>query len=267
MIAKVNLKLDKDVQPLPVDSIFRVRYRSSFGLKYVEIVRGEGDPAPEGYVFNGTDDGATCALPLDAATFEETIATTAKNGCFQPQTEFDDIANTFDPKTRAAVRTNLTGYGSAFAGRGTSLNDAIGSLEPLFKGLRPVTRVLLEPDTRFENFFPALGRTAAIVAPGRRAAGRLLHQGRDRVRGDLLRSAGAAGHDLRDRADARDRDRRAAAPAPLPDLALDPRAQPAARRHRPARDAAGAQRGDRGRDPGAGALAGDQPAPRGGPAR
>jgi ABC-type transporter Mla subunit MlaD len=165
VIAKVNLKLDKNVEPLPVDSIFRIRYRSSFGLKYVEIVRGEGDAAPEGYVFNGTDDGGSCALPIDPQTFEQTIPVTAKNGCFQPQTEFDDISNTFDAKTREAVRTNLTGYGSAFAGRGTSLNDAIGALEPLFKGLRPVTRVLLERDTRFENFFPALGRTAAIVGP------------------------------------------------------------------------------------------------------
>jgi ABC-type transporter Mla subunit MlaD len=165
VIAKVNLKLDKDVGALPVDSIFRVRYRSSFGLKYVEIVRGEGDPAPEGYVFNGTDDGGSCALPIDAKTFEQTIPVTAKNGCFQQQTEFDDIANTFDAKTREAVRTNLTGYGTGFAGRGTSLNDAIGALEPLFKGLKPVTHVLLERDTRFENFFPALARTAAIVAP------------------------------------------------------------------------------------------------------
>jgi ABC-type transporter Mla subunit MlaD len=165
VIAKVNLKLDKQVEPLPVDSVFRVRYRSSFGLKYVEIVRGEGDPAPEGFVFNGTDDDGTCALPVDAATFTASIPDSAKNGCFQPQTEFDDIANTFDPKTRAAVRTNLEGYGTAFAGRGTSLNDAISSLEPLFRGLRPVTRVLIERDTRFDNFFPALGRAAEIVAP------------------------------------------------------------------------------------------------------
>jgi ABC-type transporter Mla subunit MlaD len=165
VVAKVNLKLDKTVEPIPVDSVFRVRYRSSFGLKYVEIVRGQGDPAPEGYVFNGTDDGGTCALPVNPETFEETSAATAKNGCFQAQTEFDDIANTFDAPTRNAVRQNLTGYGSAFAGRGTSLNDAIGSLQPLFEGLRPVTRVLLERDMRFENFFPALGRTAAAIAP------------------------------------------------------------------------------------------------------
>ena len=46
--ARINLKLDKDAQPLPKDSIFRVRYKSAFGLKYMEIVRGTGDPAPEG---------------------------------------------------------------------------------------------------------------------------------------------------------------------------------------------------------------------------
>ena len=165
VIARMNLKLDKDVAPLPEDSIFRVRYRSTFGLKYVEIVRGTGPTAPEGYTFNGTDDGGSCALPVDAQGFSDSIPASARNGCFQQQTEFDQIADTFDTKTRTAVRTNLAGYGDAFAGRGTSLNDAIGALEPLFRGLKPVTHVLTEPDTRFRNFFPALGRVAQIVAP------------------------------------------------------------------------------------------------------
>ena len=58
--ALLNLKLDKTAEPLPQDSIFRVRYRSAFGLKYLEIVRGNGEDAPEGYIFNGTDDGGDC---------------------------------------------------------------------------------------------------------------------------------------------------------------------------------------------------------------
>ena len=57
-VARLNLKLDKAAEPLPKDSVFRVRYRSSFGLKYLEIIRGEGEAAPEGFTFNGTDDGA-----------------------------------------------------------------------------------------------------------------------------------------------------------------------------------------------------------------
>ncbi len=165
-VARLNLKLDKDAEPLPKDSVFRVRYRSSFGLKYLEIVRGEGEAAPEGFVFNGLDDetdrATACYLPGDPR-FASTE--TAQNGCFQPQTEFDDIGNTFDTPTRTNARTNLVGFGNAFAGRGTSLNDAIRSLEPLFRGLKPVTDVLVEPSTRFRRFFPELGDAARILAP------------------------------------------------------------------------------------------------------
>jgi ABC-type transporter Mla subunit MlaD len=163
--ARLNLKLDKSAEPLPQDSVFRVRYRSSFGLKYLEIVRGTGDPAPEGFTFDGTDDGDICALPVDPESFSQDVSETARNGCFQQQTEFDDINNTFDNPTREAARTNLEGFGSAFAGRGTSLSDAIENLDPLFRFLKPVAQVLSEPDTRFSRFFPELGDAARIVAP------------------------------------------------------------------------------------------------------
>jgi ABC-type transporter Mla subunit MlaD len=167
VVARLNLKLDKSVDPIPKDSVFRVRYRSTFGLKYLEIVRGTGEPAPEGFVFDGTDDPSaagqtTCPLPGDPRFAAEE---TEQNGCFEPQTEFDQIANTFDTKTRLAVRANLTEFGAAFAGRGTSLNDAISSLAPLFRGLRPVARVLAARETQLRRFFPALARAAAQVAP------------------------------------------------------------------------------------------------------
>jgi ABC-type transporter Mla subunit MlaD len=165
-VARLNLKLDKDAEPLPQDSIFRVRYRSSFGLKYLEIIRGEGDPAPEGFTFDGLDDATdratSCFLPGDPRFAKED---SSQNGCFQPQTEFDQIGDTFDTETRTNSRINLEGFGNAFAGRGTSLNDAITSLEPLFRGLKPVTEVLTEPSTQFRRFFPELGDAARIVAP------------------------------------------------------------------------------------------------------
>ena len=164
-IARLNLKLDKATGELPKDSVFRVRYRSSFGLKYLEIVRGTGEGAPEGFTFDGTDDGATCALPIDPERFAASISDPARNGCFQAQTEFDDINNTFDTKTRTAGRENLVGFGNAFAGRGTSLNDAIASLEPLFRGLGPLARVLSDEDTELARFFKELGDSARIVAP------------------------------------------------------------------------------------------------------
>jgi ABC-type transporter Mla subunit MlaD len=164
-VARLNLKLDKEVEGLPEDSIFRVRYRSAFGLKYLEIVRGTGKPVPEGFAFVGTDDGAVCRLPTNPATFASTIPESARNGCFEEQVEFDAIYNTFDAPTRENVRENLIGFGNGFAGRGTSVNDAIGSLEPLVRALRPVAQTLTDPDTRLRRFFPELADAARIVAP------------------------------------------------------------------------------------------------------
>ena len=164
-VARMTLKLDESVGPLPEDSIFRVRYRSSFGLKYLEVIRGVGAPAAEGFVFDGTDDVGDCMLPEDPEAFPDQIPESARDGCFQEQTEFDDINNTFDTRTRENARRNLVGFGDGFAGRGMSLNDTIEGLEPLFRHLRPVAEVLAADETRFERFFPALARTAQIVAP------------------------------------------------------------------------------------------------------
>ena len=165
VVAQINLKLDESAKPLPQDSIFRIRYRSPFGLKYVEIVRGTGPPAPEGFEFDGTDDGAICELPTDTKTFTESISEQARNGCFQAQTEFDAINDTFDTKTRKSQRENLFGYGNALAARGTSLNDTIAELEPLFTNLRPVARILADPETNIGRFFNGLARTAQYTAP------------------------------------------------------------------------------------------------------
>jgi ABC-type transporter Mla subunit MlaD len=165
VVAELNLKLDKSASPIPEDSVFRVRYRSSFGLKYLEITRGTGKPAPEGYVFDGLDDSGNCRLPTDPQTFASSIPASARNGCFQPQTEFDAINDTFNTKTRSNSRKNLVGYGGALAGRGASLNQAIAALQPLFVNLKPVSEVLADPNTELRRFFEAMGRTAQIVAP------------------------------------------------------------------------------------------------------
>jgi ABC-type transporter Mla subunit MlaD len=163
--AKLDLKLDKSVGPLPKDSIFRVRYRSSFGLKYLDVTRGTGAAAPEGYVFDGLDDSGNCQLPVNLKTFSSSEPASAKNGCFQPQVEFDAINDTFNTKTRTNSRTNLVGFGDAFAGRGGSLNEAIGKLRPLFANLKPVSEVLSNPNTELRRFIEALGNTSRIVAP------------------------------------------------------------------------------------------------------
>lgn len=138
--ARLTLKLDQEVAPLPRDSKVLIRPRSALGLKYVEIERGtSGD---------GYEDGDT--VPASAS---------------RPQVEFDEVLNTFDDSTRAAMQRNLDGFGTAFAGRGASLNQAIGAFRPLLRDIVPVARNLSDPRTDLEGFVRALGRAAAEVAP------------------------------------------------------------------------------------------------------
>jgi ABC-type transporter Mla subunit MlaD len=167
VVAKLNLKLDKSASPIPENSIFRIRYKSAFGLKYLDITRGDGPPAPEGFTFNGTNDNDDPAdddnqiLSIDEVNQNKG----ADDGTFIAQTEFDEIGNTFDQPTRNAIRQNLLGYGDAFSSRGSSLNEAIAALNPLLTNLLPVATMLNQRETNLRAFFPALGRTAAIVAP------------------------------------------------------------------------------------------------------
>ncbi|HEX2016018.1 MAG TPA: MlaD family protein [Solirubrobacteraceae bacterium] len=139
--ARLGLKLQTSVRPLPVDSTVIIRPRSALGLKYVEITRGRSR--------RGFPDGDT--VPLASAT--------------PSPVEIDQVLNTFDDKTRAASRVNLYEFGNALAGRGADLNLALEKLRPLLTNLTPVMRNLANPRTRLARLFRALGATAAQVAP------------------------------------------------------------------------------------------------------
>ena len=140
-VAVVTMKLDQAVKPLPKDSAVLVRPKSVLGLKYIEITRGR---SRQGFL-----DGGTIPLANQHPT----------------QVEFDEVADTFDEPTRAAVETNTLGFGDALAGRGESLNEAIGAFKPLLVNIIPVLRTLRAPDTHLRRFIKAVGRTAALVAP------------------------------------------------------------------------------------------------------
>lgn len=139
--ARVTLKLDKTVEPLPVDSTVVVRARSALGLKYVQITKGT---SPEGYPENAT-------IPLRQA---------------RPQpVEIDEVFSMFDRPTRAASEVNLTTFSEALAGRGTDLNTTIATLPRLLRNLGPVMRNLAAPATGLSRLFRALGQTAGAIAP------------------------------------------------------------------------------------------------------
>ena len=110
VIAVLGLTLDKDAGPLPKDSTLMVRPRSALGLKYVEITRGKSS---ETYA-----DGDTVAL-AQAGT----------------PVELDEFLNMFDEKTRIASQIDLQGFGTALAGRGESINTAIGAFRPLLRDI------------------------------------------------------------------------------------------------------------------------------------
>jgi virulence factor Mce-like protein len=140
-VAVLGLKLERDQMPLPTDSTLLIRTKSALGLKYVELTRGRSD--------EGFGDGDT--MPLSAAT--------------PAPVEFDEFVNMFDDETREAMRTNLDGFGTAFAGRGVSINQAIAAFRPLLTDIVPVAQNLSSPDTNLKRFIASLGAAAAEVAP------------------------------------------------------------------------------------------------------
>lgn len=140
VIAVLELTLDRDAGPLPSDSTVLIRSRSALGLKYVEVTRGRSDePLAEG----GTLRLAQARLPV----------------------ELDEFLNMFDEDTRAASQANLEGFGTALAGRGQSINTAIGAFRPLLRDVIPVMRNLAAPETGLGTFVSELSDAAAIVAP------------------------------------------------------------------------------------------------------
>jgi virulence factor Mce-like protein len=139
--AKVDLKLDKSVDPLPADSRVVVRSKSALGLKYLEINKGTSTKGlPEGSI-----------LPLAAA--------------HPHPVEIDQFLNIFDPATRHAAQQNLVAFGDALAGRGPGLNATLGELQPLVDRLEPVARNLASKKTGLGRFITGLADTASEVAP------------------------------------------------------------------------------------------------------
>ena len=139
--AKLDLKLDQTIKPLPEDSTFIIRTRSALGLKFLEITPGQAD--------RGVPEGGT--LGLDHARPEPV--------------EIDQLFNTFQPRVRRAIQLNQLEFGDAVAGRGPALNAAIGELRPLVNILIPVMRNLSSPQTDLAGFFHGLEQASAEVAP------------------------------------------------------------------------------------------------------
>ena len=181
-IAVLDLTLERDVAPLPRDSTLIVRPRSALGLKYVEITRGTDS--------EGFDEGAT--IPIASAT--------------PAPVEFDEVLGMFDEETRDAIAANTTGFGDAFAGRGESINTAIGAFRPLLRDIVPVAQNLAVAGDQPAPLLRRAGRRGGDRGARRRDPGRAVREPRhDLPRAARGRAALHPGLDHRRRARARDR--------------------------------------------------------------
>jgi virulence factor Mce-like protein len=140
-IAVIGIKLDKDIEPLPVDSALSVRSRSALGLKYLELRPGSSKQSFE--------PGATVPLRNSIGETED----------------LEDVLASFPPDVREAARSATTGFADALTGRGPAINTVIAELRPFLTRLTPVMENLSAPSTELVRLFPALERAVGETAP------------------------------------------------------------------------------------------------------
>jgi ABC-type transporter Mla subunit MlaD len=138
--ARLDLKLDRDVPAVPVDSTWAVRPRSALSLKYLELRRGR----------------ARKTIPSDG----HVAADRARN-----PVELDELLDTFDARTRRGQAKLVRGSAEALYSRGVDINRALGTLPAFLGHLTPVAHVLAEPSTGLRTFIRELADGTRILAP------------------------------------------------------------------------------------------------------
>lgn len=139
-IAVLNLGLNKSVEPLPANSTWEVRLKSTIGLKYLQLTPGNSRRM--------LPNGAT--VPISQTS--------------EP-VDLDQVLDMYNAPTRAGVVAATAGYGYGLAGRGGDINNAIHAFVPLVTDLGPVMRNLASPQTNLGGFFHGLESFMSAVAP------------------------------------------------------------------------------------------------------
>jgi virulence factor Mce-like protein len=139
-IAMINLKLYKNVEPLPRDTRFTIRLKGAIGLKYLAVTRGHDE--------RGLPDNATVPISHTGSAVD-----------------FDQVLSMFNPRTARGVQDTTIGFGQALAGRGYDINEAIGAFRPLLTDLRPVAANLASFKTDLAGFFTGLNAFSSALVP------------------------------------------------------------------------------------------------------
>jgi ABC-type transporter Mla subunit MlaD len=139
-IAVIDAQLDKSVEPLPVDTRFTIRMKSSIGEKYLQVTLGHSHRT--------WPNGATVPPGHTSSTVD-----------------LDQVLDMYTPSTQSGVADTTLGFGQALAGRGNGLNHAIGAFVPLVANLAPVMRNLASQHTDLKGFIDGLGAFVGALAP------------------------------------------------------------------------------------------------------
>ncbi len=138
--AVAELKLEKKVEALPVDTRASVQSLSSIGEKYLQLEKGHS--------VRTIKPGGT--IPLSQV---------------REPVNIEDLFNMFDARTRTANQVQLNNFGDGLAGRGLGLNNSIATLRPLLTNAIPVFRNLAAPATGLHELWVALDRVSSQAAP------------------------------------------------------------------------------------------------------
>jgi len=139
-VAVIDAVMDKSVEPLPVDTHFTIRLKSSIGEKYLQVALGHSRRT--------WPNGATVPPSHTSATVD-----------------LDQVLDMYTPPTQNGVADTTLGFGQAVAGRGEGLNQAIGAFVPLVTSLTPVMRNLASNRTDLKGFLGGLGDFVGALAP------------------------------------------------------------------------------------------------------
>jgi phospholipid/cholesterol/gamma-HCH transport system substrate-binding protein len=138
--ARVTAALNEDQEGIPVDSTVQVRPRSVLGAKYIDLTLGK----------SAQEIAAGGVLPLSRA---------------KPIVELDEAFNAFDKRTTRGLRGTITGLGNAVAGRGSAINEAIGSIATGIVPFQRVTRTVIARETDLDGFIRGAAAFNRALAP------------------------------------------------------------------------------------------------------
>lgn len=140
--ARLELKLDGDVGPVPVDTSIMIRGRGLLGQRYVELRLGRSSQLlPDGGTIRGNDTTLTAGVP--------------------------DALNTFDDQTRRALGDVVGELGNGLLSRGADLGDAIADGPRAGTDFLAFSRTLLA-DNGLRKLTPSLAAFAGATRPAAR---------------------------------------------------------------------------------------------------